>query len=676
MPPSQLVANTSADVFAVTEYPPPAPPNSNFLVTYSLSCGSLGACGTLSSSNQSGAVTYTAPAAVPSGATVTITAASAANPSLSASASITIVPPTPISVSFFSAVPASLTQGSATQIGAQTANDTSVAPQVTWSVSCPDADCGAFSATETSAEALTTYTAPSTVPSGGAVTITATSVTDKTKSVSATIGILPAAAQLADGTYVFQIAGLNSLDDIFTTGAFVASGGSIVGGEQDISNSATAYSQLSTITGGSYSPMPDGNIQVSLKVPSLTSQPELLTGTMITGDRGFVAGVQGVAGAGTLERQTAVATPTGSYALLLNGGGFYQQGPFAAGVLNMAAGTPSSGTSGVLDVETYNGPGLMVVSPSSVSAPDRYGRVLIQVNPDPIEPSTATGLVGYVVDGTRMRLVLSGNSDNSSFTFLNLGGLALAQGANAGSFSTASVAGTSYVFAAEGHDQAGELQLAGTLNLDANGNATGVLNWNDGTGGTAQSPQAFKGTYTVDASGRVTLSNLTDSASFNYSMHLYLDGKGNGLVLGSDVNDQFTGQAFQRQSTAFSANSLSGRYGLSAGLYAHIPNGASSPATLTGWINSTPGGNSDTFSGDADLGDGAHDFALSGTFSADSSGVFQGQVTGIKGILGSSTQSASSAPNSVTLYLIDNTQGVLIETDNTQLLLGRVQLAQ
>lgn len=676
MPPSQLAVNASANVFAVTVYPPPAPPNTNFLLAYSLSCGSPGACGTLSGSNQAGGVTYTAPAAIPSGATVTITAASVANPSLSAAASITIGPPIPISVSFFSAVPASLTQGSATHISAQIANDTSINSQVTWSVSCPDADCGGFSPTETSAEALTTYTAPSAVPSGGGVTITATSVTDKTGSVSANIHIMPAASQLADGTYVFQIDGLNSFDDTFTTGAFVASGGTIVGGEQDTESTDTDYSLLSQITGGSYSPMPDGNIQVSLNVPSLNSQPEVLTGTMIAGDTGFVSGVQGVAGIGTLERQTAVATPTGSYALLLNGGEFYDQGPFAAGILNMVAGPAASGTGGLLDVETFQGPGLMVASPSSVSAPDRYGRVLIEVNPDPIEPLTATGLTGYVVDGSRMRLILSGNSENSSFMFLNLGGLALGQGANAGSFSGASVAGSSYVFAAEGHDQAGPFHLAGTLNFNAGGSVTGLLNWNVLTGGTAQSPQAFKGTYTVDPTGRLTLSNLTDGANFNYSMHLYLDGKGDGLVLGSDVNDQFTGQAFERQATAFSVSSLSGPYGLTAGLYAVLPNGVPSSATLTGRINSTPSGNTDTFSGYADLGHGAYDFALSGTVSAAGSGIFQGQLTGLNGIVGSSPQPASSLPNAITIYLIDNTQAIVMETDNTQLLLGRLQLTQ
>ncbi len=147
-------------------------------------------------------------------------------------------------------------------------------------------------------------------------------------------------------------------------------------------------------------------------------------------------------------------------------------------------------------------------------------------------------------------------------------------------------------------------------------------------------------------------------------------------MLSNDASDQFTGQAFERQATAFSASSLSGRYGLSAGLYAVPPNGAYSTPTLTGWLTSSPNGSADTLSGYADLGNGAYDFALSGTLSADSSGIFQGQLTGIKGIPGGSAQSASSAPNSVTLFLIDSTQGVFIETDNSQLMLGRLQLAQ
>jgi len=53
----------------------------------------------------------------------------------------------------------------------------------------PAKECGTFSPNPIASNVPTTYQAPPTVPSGGSVTVTATSVTDPTKSVSATITI-------------------------------------------------------------------------------------------------------------------------------------------------------------------------------------------------------------------------------------------------------------------------------------------------------------------------------------------------------------------------------------------------------------------------------------------------------------------------------------------------------
>lgn len=53
----------------------------------------------------------------------------------------------------------------------------------------PGKECGTFAPNPVASNVPTTYQAPPTVPAGGSVTITATSVTDPTKSVSATITI-------------------------------------------------------------------------------------------------------------------------------------------------------------------------------------------------------------------------------------------------------------------------------------------------------------------------------------------------------------------------------------------------------------------------------------------------------------------------------------------------------
>jgi hypothetical protein len=53
----------------------------------------------------------------------------------------------------------------------------------------PAGECGMFTPNPIASNVPTTYQAPPTVPAGGAVTVTATSVTDAAKSISATITI-------------------------------------------------------------------------------------------------------------------------------------------------------------------------------------------------------------------------------------------------------------------------------------------------------------------------------------------------------------------------------------------------------------------------------------------------------------------------------------------------------
>jgi hypothetical protein len=105
---------------------------SNDVVTWTVTCGSPGACGHFSSSVSlsSSPVTYTAPAAIPTGTTVTITATSQADTTKSISATITITPPIPISVTFYVPPPAAMQVNSTAPIRAAIANDVSADPEV------------------------------------------------------------------------------------------------------------------------------------------------------------------------------------------------------------------------------------------------------------------------------------------------------------------------------------------------------------------------------------------------------------------------------------------------------------------------------------------------------------------------------------------------------------------
>ena len=174
----------------------PSGDSANAGVDWTVTCGgnpvtgsiSNGACGTLSPTHTAdGAVTvYTAPSVLPIGDTVTITASVTSNPSQSTSVSLSLLP-LPISISL-ALVPSALEVSATASIAATLINDMT-ASGVTWTVACGSSACGAFNPTTSPSQ--TTYTAPATVPAGGAVTITVTSVADPTKSASARVAITP-----------------------------------------------------------------------------------------------------------------------------------------------------------------------------------------------------------------------------------------------------------------------------------------------------------------------------------------------------------------------------------------------------------------------------------------------------------------------------------------------------
>ncbi len=103
------------------------------------------------------------------------------------SSSTTPPPPPPISVSFSTAPPASLEPSKTAPVAATVSNDSSNAG-VDWSCT-PASTCGSFNPTHTASAAATTYTAPAAAPSGGKVTITATSTADNTKSAAGSVTI-------------------------------------------------------------------------------------------------------------------------------------------------------------------------------------------------------------------------------------------------------------------------------------------------------------------------------------------------------------------------------------------------------------------------------------------------------------------------------------------------------
>ena len=669
-PPTSLAINASATVNAAVTNDPTAE------VAWSATCGSAGACGSFSYIQTPGGFnnTYIAPAAIPSGTTVTVTATLVGDSTKFISAMITITPPLPIVVSFAGYPAASLQINATALFSAQIVNDVSPNPQIKWTVACPSSPCGSFNPVTTTNEAPTTYTAPAAIPSGNIVTVTATSVTDPTKFVSANVTITKLAPTLANGTYVFQVSGPVGGASNSISGVITAQNGAIASGEQDyvsyaidVNAGQSAY-LFDPITGGSYTTTPDGNLQITLKTNDLNvgfNGVETLNGVIVSSSRVLITSLNSYIANGTLDLQTSKPAPSGGYAFSTFGVDLYGQPAGIAGILIINSPGGISGTGSILDInDNFIASGAQPLGTSSVSGPDTLGRVVFQLLPPTPSAFQSLYLAGYIIDANQIRLV-----ETSGDLFQGvMGGRAVSQGANTGKFSDSSIAGSSYVFGVAGQAANAPLQVAGVFTANANGSLTGMLNWNDLTGTTAQSPISFTGSYTVDPTGRATLSNLTDNANtFNYQLELYLTGDGEVLLLSGNNGQMIAGRGLQQQTASFTAASLSGSYGLNVTQITNSFAVAGADAAV-GPITAVAGTATDTLTGFADFGNGATDFPVSGSVTAATNGVFTGTFSGFAG--------SYTTLDNFTFYLVDSTRSVLIETDNTQLTLGYLELQQ
>jgi hypothetical protein len=594
---------------------------------------------------------------------VTITATLVGDTTQSASAKITITPPQPIVLSFQGVPPASLQVNATVPLSARITNDVSSNPMVKWTVSCGGAPCGSFNPISTSSQSATNYTAPSAVPPGNSVTVTATSLTDTTKSVSATINITQAAPTLANGTYVFHLSGPPGPAANFVSGVIVAQNGLIAGGEQDYIN--FAYNQTAgeyvplfdQNLAGSYTTTPDGNLQITIQTNDLNIGTETINGVIVSSSRVLLTALNGSTGSGTLELQTSTTAPSGGYAFTISGVDSNGEPAGIGGILNVDSPGGISGTGSVLDInDDFVFSGAQSLGASTVSAPNSFGRVVFKLSPPAASAFPSIYLAGYIVDASHIRLVETGGD-----TFQGvIGGTALSQGSSTGTFTSSSIAGLSYVFGAAGVQMnGGSLQVAGVFT--ASSSLTGTLNWNDLTGTTAQSPINFTGSYTVDPTGRVTLSNLSDGSTFTYQLEFYLTGSGQGLLLSSSTAEMIAGLGFQ-QTGSLTAGSFSGSYGLNATEVASSLGTLGADASV-GPVTVVAGSGANTLAGFVDFGNAASDSPIIGSVTAASSGILTGTLTGLN-------PTSSATPNNFSFYLVDDTQALMIETDNTQLTLG------
>jgi hypothetical protein len=615
-------------------------------------CGSFNPAATASGSP----TTYTAPAVSNS---VTVTATSVSDTTKSASATITITATVPaITVALTPTPPTSLAVGATASLTAVVTNDTKNGG-VTWTVTCGGGgSCGSFNPTSTASGTATTYTAPTTIPNPSTVTVTATSVTDTTKSASATITI---GVVLGNGTYVYHLSGEDSTGPYFIVGAFTVQSGAITGGEQDFTDFSNEYTANALVPSGCSLSTAGGNIQIVLDTGNTSigvSGIETLRGATVSSSRVLVSEFDTFAVAtGSVDLQTSAAIPSGGYAFALHGldETTAQNILVIGGILNFSGGALTIGSS----VYDFNDGGTVgqaqAFASGSVSTPDSFGRVTITLTPASTVYLAQIILSGYVV-GTNQIQILENQPDALG---ADTGGVALGQGTNAGNFSQASVSSDTYVHGAFGEDKNGLLTIAGGFSFGTSGGVTGQLAVNDGTNFVGTTITG--GIYTIDPTGRVTLTGVTLSSTLTglagpFAFQIYLDGNGNALELGVDNFQATEGLSYLQTATS---SDFEGNYALSGQGFLP-PSSSTSPAPLWGAAG-TVTVKSDALTGSTDYN--AQGYAATSAVSLTGT---ETNSTGLLSLTGLNGTGFTTA-NNYGYFPIDGTRVLAIEVDGNML---------
>lgn len=623
-------------------------------VNWSVTCPNAPpACGTIAPANTASMapVTYQAPPSVPTGGSVTITATAAADTTKSVSANVTITLPT-IMVVFTTgeAPPTSLAVSGTASMAATVTGDPSNSG-VTWTVTCGSTsvppNCGKFDPTATASGVTTIYMAPTAIPPGTSVTITATSVADNTKSATASVTITANVSDaLLQGQFAFSLVGTGSLQGFFgTVGSVNLDGmGNITSGKEDFycSSFKCITGEFEVSVTGSYTLGPDGRgsmiintgenaIGVSgVQTLSLT----VVTASPSTSARALLIEFDTVNASGSLDLQNTSSFTAGlsgtNYAFLFPGYDLANGGSADAGGVFSASGTTftgiedlnDSGTSTVSMKQTFSG---------SYTAPDStFGR-------GTFTPSNGETFVYYVVNSGFVKFL----ETDDNFVAV---GPAYTQGST---FST----GTTYAFTAAGIDVNDNNFVMGALFTPSGASTlSGVVDVNDPSFALVSNASFTTGSFTAPSGGRATITfpaAITGTGGTNGpSLFAVYPTASQGLLaldLDSGAAYTATGAAFAQSSPAFS------------GVYALVFSG---PATVdsedaVGQVTANPVNSPELQPGTVDLNDGgitSPGLPLTGTYTTNGSGRYAGSLT-----LGSTAQ------NEV-FYLVNVNTVLCIET--------------
>jgi hypothetical protein len=442
---------------------------------------------------------FTAPATT---GNVTITATSQEDTSKTATVTVMVSAAQPVSVS-----PAALALPA---LGTQKFTSSSNVP-VAWSVTASSgADPGTI-------DQSGNYTAPRTPPSGGTVTVSATSPAG---SGTAAVTIFFSAATLS-GQYTFSYAGEDAGGFLAVAGTFTTNGsGTITSGVEDF-NSGAAGIVENLITGGSFQVGPDGRTiaTVTTGLGTVTWQV-----TLISNQHGLLVRFDSSAtGSGTIDRANpidfSVNAIANNYAFGISGvdgGGF----PMAIAGRFLSDGAGSFPLNSA--IQDVNDAGTVTQSDVSLHGDIIDGFVDPATGRGTLElistvPNTGTlTFAFYVVDNTHFKMVE-----------IDAGGAPVLAGdafSAPNSITLATLKGN-YAFTVGGSETAGPYAAGGVFTASGTGTISGGvqdLNEQANTLHLAQAISATGSTYTLTpltTSNRILLTLSNGSTNFIYAVY-------------------------------------------------------------------------------------------------------------------------------------------------------------
>jgi hypothetical protein len=659
--------------------------------TLSVTCQVAGTCGYISGSY------YVAPSTIPAGNTVTITATSVADLLASASATINIVPPT-VTISLVVTPPASIAAGSATNLAAYV-NDgtpTNAAGQqgIDWTVTCGGGACGSVNPAHTSndngrssGQVTTSFTAPTTVPSGGTVTITATATASPTTEISTTLTVTPVTLSngLLNGQYAFFLSGVGTIGLSASAGSIIADGnGNITAAEEILPGQSTA---LTGITGSYYiggdgrglmtlNAVPNSNwnngqqIFALAVVDSTHVFMEEFDGTdpFNTANSPITSPPLGETLRGELDLQQAAdfsIPPSGAYAFALTQTGAPPYAGYYGGVLS----ADGSGNITSFAIDRYvdgltTSIGSGTYGTQAFSTVDSFGLGTVSIGP--------YSLNYFLVNSAHLILIGSASSDETGLPSGHIYSQPASLPSMAGTYMF-TLAGSAPLLGTSGSGVEGSnpQALGGWVTSDANGNLNGFLDTNNQ--GTLESAPVT-GTLVASAVPGRWLMTLAGGGASSFALYptsnglfifqLDLGRSGVGTVaLQSSSSPSISGNyAVIMQQLGGIDVSRSGNLGLEVGAWADLSGQiiASNSSTLSGTLDVdqidgvflAPTGNIWTQTPGQ---------AVTGNFSVGTQGRFTGSIT---------VNQAVTSPNqlgtlNVILYVVDSSHVMLLEDDST-----------